>query len=58
MTVNELIDKMTMYNDLRDVVVVCNGREIDNAYHFEETPQEHECICLSLKSGKITKKEK
>jgi hypothetical protein len=31
-----------------DCKVFCDGREVGQAYHFDKTNQEGECICLSL----------
>lgn len=54
MNVEELLIELAGFND--DIKVVCDGREVDNAYYFEETSQEDECICLSLKPVRKKKK--
>lgn len=50
MTVRELAHKLTLHIMAGDgdCIVNCDGREVGEAYHFEKTPQERECICLSL----------
>lgn len=51
MTVSELAEKFKCYvmAGHGDCIVVCDGREIDKSYHFDKTPQERECVRLSLK---------
>jgi len=50
MTTNDLANKLFCHVARHgDCKVVCDGREIDSSYHFDKTPQEDECVCLSLK---------
>jgi len=49
MTANELANALKCHvARFGDSKVVCDGREIGQAIHFNKNPQEDECVCLSL----------
>lgn len=49
MTANELANTLKCHvARFGDCIVVCDGREVGAAYHFDKTRQERKCVCLSL----------
>ena len=53
MTANELANQLKCHIARHgDCIIVSGGREIESAIYFNKTPQERECVELTLKEIK------